>query len=470
MNLFNNFSKHKNNTALINENNEIINYKSLDSLIENFTINIKKRCLVFLICNNSLEAIIGYLGFIKANCVTTLIDEKTDEKFLLNIISKYTPNYIFISNSKKILLEGYSTEYVFYNYSLLKRTKEIKIKLYDDLMLLISTSGSTGSTKFVRQSYSNLKSNTKSISKYLKISEVDNAITTLPMSYVYGLSVINTHLKNGGSITLNNSSLIQKNFWEKMHKNKVTNFAGVPYTYEIIEKLDLKKFDLKYLKYTTQAGGKLSIKTTKNIINKYEKSDIKLIIMYGASEATARMAYLPWNDVETNLGSIGKPIPGGSLWLEDEFGKKINSKNTNGEIVYKGKNVSLGYAANIQDLNKGNNNNSILRTGDIGYKSKSGYYYLVGRKDRFIKIHGLRVNLSEVEEIISNIKIKSMCLKGNSNKILIYIKEANKIVILKKLLSQTLSLHPSSFIIEIIKDFPLNKNYKISYNKLEINK
>ena len=102
MNLFNNFSKHKNNTALINENNEIINYKSLGSLIENFTINIKKRCLVFLICNNSLEAIIGYLGFIKANCVTTLIDEKTNEKFLLNIISKYTPNYIFISNSKKI--------------------------------------------------------------------------------------------------------------------------------------------------------------------------------------------------------------------------------------------------------------------------------------------------------------------------------------------------------------------------------
>ena len=470
MNLFDNFSKNKNNTAIINEDNKIIKYHSLTSFIENFITNIKKRCLVFLICNNNLETIIGYLGFIKTNCVTTLIDEKTENSLLLNIISKYKPNYIFISNKKKILLTGYSTEFVFYNYSLLKRANEIKIKLHDDLMLLISTSGSTGSIKFVRQSYTNLKSNTNSISKYLNISEIDNSITTLPMSYVYGLSVVNTHLKNGASITLNNWSIIQKAFWEKIYKNKVTNFAGVPYTYEIIEKLELKKFDLKSLKYTTQAGGKLPIKTAKNIISKYEKSDIKLIIMYGASEATARMTYLPWKDVKKKPESIGKSIPGGTIWLENEFGKKINTKNKYGEIIYKGKNVSMGYASNLSDLNKGDINNLILRTGDIGYKDEDGYYYLVGRKDRFIKIHGLRVNLSEVEEIISKMNIKSMCLKGNANKILIYIKEKKKIEVLKKNLSQLLNLHPTTFVIQIIKEFPLNKNYKISYKKFKIDK
>ena len=160
-------------------------------------------------------------------------------------------------------------------------------------MLLISTSGTTGSTKFVRQSYENLRNNTKSIIDFLKISELDNTITTLPMSYVYGLSVINTHLEMGGNITLNSSSIIQKIFWEKIYKNKITNFAGVPYTYEIMEKLDLKKFNLKFLKYTTQAGGKVPINTIKKLISNYEKSDIKLIVMYGASEATARMSYLP---------------------------------------------------------------------------------------------------------------------------------------------------------------------------------
>ena len=119
MNLFNNFSKYKNNIALVNENNEIINYHTLSLFIEKFITNIKKRYLVFLICNNNLETIIGYLGFIKSNCVTTLIDEKTNDYFLLNIISKYKPHYIFISNKKKISLKGYSTEFVFYNYSLL---------------------------------------------------------------------------------------------------------------------------------------------------------------------------------------------------------------------------------------------------------------------------------------------------------------------------------------------------------------
>ena len=220
--------------------------------------------MIFLICSNNIESIIGYLSFIKSNCVISLIDEKTDDHLLLNIISNYKPTYIFISNKKKkISLKGYSSEFNFYNYSLLKRDKETEIKLHDDLMLLISTSGTTGSTKFVRQSYENLRNNTKSIIDFLKISELDKTITTLPMSYVYGLSVINTHLEMGGNITLNNSSIIQKIFWEKIYKNKITNFAGVPYTYEIMEKLDLKKFNLKFLKYTTQAGGKVPINTIK---------------------------------------------------------------------------------------------------------------------------------------------------------------------------------------------------------------
>ena len=470
MTLFNNFSKNKNKIAIINENNEVIKYNKLISFIENFIVNIKKRSLVFLICSNNLETIVGYLGFIKSNCVTTLIDEKTDVGLLLNIILKYKPNYIFISDSKRLTLNGYSTEYSFFNYNLLKRNKEKIIKLHDDLMILISTSGSTGSTKFVRQSYLNLKSNTEAIAKYLKVSCSDNAITTLPISYVYGLSVINTHLQNGAIITLNNSSVFQKQFWKNLYENKVTNFAGVPYTYEIIEKLDLEKFNLKYLKYTTQAGGKLQIKTVKNIISKYEQLNLKLLIMYGAAEATARMTYLSWNDVKKKPESIGKAIPGGLIWIEDEKGKKINTYNQNGEIIYKGSNVSYGYAKNISDLSKGNDNNSILRTGDLGYKDKDKFYYLVGRKDRVIKVHGLRVNLSEVEEIILNFGIKSMCLKGGNNKILVYIKVRNKSEELKKYLSSKINLHPSSFLINKIKEFPLNKNYKISYNKLDVKK
>ena len=463
-----NISKNKNKTAIINENNEIIKYNTLASFVDNFAINIKKRCLVFLVCNNNLESIISYLGFIKSNCVITLIDEKIDDKLLLRLISSYKPKYIFISNLKKLPINSYFTKYNLFNYKLIERSKEKIIKLHDDLMLLISTSGSTGSSKFVRQSYFNLKSNTLSISKYLKISERDNAITTLPMSYVYGLSVINTHLENGAIITLNNYSVVQKNFWEKLYKHKVTNFAGVPYTYEILEKINFKKFNLKYLKYTTQAGGKLALKTAKKIISDYRKLKLKLYIMYGASEATARMTYLPWKYAQKKIASIGKAIPGGSIWIENEKGIKINSYNQNGEIIYKGPNVCHGYAKNINDLSKGNDNKLILRTGDIGYKDKDNFYYITGRKDRYSKVHGLRVNLSEIEEITLNIGIKSMCLKEDNNKILVFIKENKSIEKLKKCLSSIIKLHPSSYLIKIVKEFPLNKNFKISYNKSEL--
>ena len=136
------------------------------------------------------------------------------------------------------------------------------------------------------------------ISKSLSISAKDIAITTLPMSYVYGLSIINTHINKGATIVLNTKSIVEKDFWIAMQKHRVTNFGGVPYTYSILERINLTSFNLKHLKYTTQAGGKLNIKTTKKILEEYKKLNIKLFIMYGAAEATARMSCLAWNNIE----------------------------------------------------------------------------------------------------------------------------------------------------------------------------
>ena len=458
----------KNKVAIITENDEKITYTKLISLIENFSKNIKARFLVFIVCGNNLESIVSYLGFIKSNCVTTLIDEKIHNTLFLKLVSTYNPNFIFLNKKKIKNLEGYKIKYIFFNYKLFEKKQKKIIKLDKDLMLLVSTSGSTGSSKFVRQTYSNLSHNTDSISKYLKISKKDNAITTLPMSYVYGLSVINTHLKKGATITLNNSSVVEKIFWDKLYKHKVTNFAGVPYTYEILERIDLKKFNLRYLKYTTQAGGKVNLKISEKIINMYKKMKLKLYFMYGAAEATARMSYLPWKDIKNKIGSIGLPIPGGSLWIENEKGIKINSNNKNGEIIFSGPNVCHGYAKNINDLSKGDENNSVLKTGDIGYKDKDGFFYIVGRKDRYVKIYGQRVNLSEVEDITHNIGIQSMCFEEGNNKISVFIKRNNDKKKLIKHLTAVINLHPSSYLIKTVEKFPMNYNYKVSYNKKEL--
>jgi long-chain acyl-CoA synthetase len=457
-------NQYKNNNALILENDELISYNELIKKIEDLSKHIKKRSLVFLLCKNNFESIVGYLGSIKSNCVISLIDEKIDNESFIKLVDNYHPDFIFFDKKRIKNLDNFATSYTFKNFELLEAKKKTKKNFNDNLALLISTSGSTGTSKLVRQSAENLNDNINSIVKYLNISQKDISITTLPMSYVYGLSIINTHLNQGATINLNSKSVFEKEFWNKLQKSKVTNFGGVPYTYSILEKIKLKNFDLSSLKYTTQAGGKINKETAKNILKQYNPLGIKLFLMYGAAEATARMSYLPWANIE-KIQSIGKAIPGGEFYLENSDGKVIKETNTHGELIYKGKNVCMGYAENFQDLTKDDENKGTLKTGDIAYKDNDDFYYLVGRKDRYIKIYGMRINLQELEDIILNLGFENLCMQEKENMINVFIKNNLELEKLKKYITLVTKIHPSVFVFKIVKDFPLNKNYKISYDK-----
>jgi acyl-coenzyme A synthetase/AMP-(fatty) acid ligase len=289
------------------------------------------------------------------------------------------------------------------------------------------------------------------------------------MSYVYGLSLINTHIYTGGTIALNDHSVIDKKFWASLKKNKVTNFGGVPYTYQILDRINFYNNDLRHIKYLTQAGGKLDEKLNKKIITNFCKKSKFFYVMYGATEATARMSFLPPKFSIKKIGSIGIPIPGGKLWLEDDKKKIITKNNRAGELVYSGKNVCLGYANNIGDLSKGDSNYGIFKTGDIAWRDKDNYYFIVGRKDRYIKIHGNRINLEELEKNILKFNIQSMCKANLDNKITIFIQDPKVEKKLKRIINNFTSLHPSVFIIKVLKKFPLNKNYKVSYNSESLN-
>ena len=326
-------------------------------------------------------------------------------------------------------------------------------------MLLMSTSGTTGSPKFVRQSYLNVNSNTKKIINYLNIKTKDITITSLPISYVYGLSVINTHLQVGATIVLTNYSMVEKKFWELIKNYNVNNFSGVPYNYSIIEKISKKGLP-NSLKYTTQAGGKMNQVLLKKIIDIYKKNKIKLIQMYGAAEATSRMSYLKWKFVEKKIGSIGKPIPGGSFHLINNRGKKISKK---GELVYQGKNVSMGYAEKLKDLSLPDSNKGTLNTGDIAYVDSDGFYYIEGRKNRYVKIYGIRVNLSELETILSRIGIDVIMREGVENRINTYFKNSSKIKEGIKYISKITSINLNVFVSKILskKNLTNNLKYKI---------
>lgn len=468
MSIFENIHKFKNQNAIITEKNETIDYKTILNLADKLCKQIKSRSLVFLVCGNNLESILGYISFLKTNCAITLLDERINNYNLNNLINIYKPSFIFIKKNN-VNFEGYDSILSFKNFDLLKRKNEVKLHLGENLSLLISTSGSTGSSKLVRISNENLEENTKSIVKYLKILETDVCITTLPMSYVYGLSIINTHIYKGGTLVLNERSVIDKHFWITLQKNKVSTFSGVPYTYQMLDKINFYSKDLKYLKYLTQAGGKLDTKINKKILDNFCNKKRKFIVMYGAAEATARMSFLPSEFSNKKIGSIGIPIPGGKFWIENDKKKEIKKYNQAGELIYSGKNVCLGYANNINDLSKGDENKGILRTGDIAKKDKDNFFYIIGRKDRYVKIHGNRINLAELEYSILKLGIECLCKVNQENKITIFVKESKEAEILKNRIYDLTNLHPSVFIIKIINKFPLNKNYKISYDNESLN-
>lgn len=285
-------------------------------------------------------------------------------------------------------------------YCLCRRNQLMASSLYDSLSLLLTTSGSTGSPKLVRQSGNNIDANAESIACYLEIDEHERPVTTLPMNYTYGLSIINSHILKGAALLLTSHGLVEREFWDFAKEKRATSFGGVPYTYQILKRIGFMDMDLPHLKTMTQAGGKLPLTLHREFAAYAERTGKNFVVMYGQTEATARMGYLPACKSTDKCGSIGIAIPGGEFWLEDDAGVRITKPDIQGELIYRGRNVALGYACRKEDLAKQDEWMGVLHTGDMAKRDSDGYYYITGRKKRFIKLFGNRVNLDEVERLL----------------------------------------------------------------------
>ena len=277
--------------------------------------------------------------------------------------------------------------------------------LHDDLSLLMSTSGSTGSPKLVRLSHANLIANATVIAEYLGIGETDRAATTLPMSYCYGLSVIHSHLLVGAGLILTDLSVVDEQFWKLFRRHSGTSFAGVPYTFELLERIGFDAADLSHLRYVTQAGGRMPPERVRRFAELAQRSGFDLFVMYGATEATARMAYLPSELALSHPNAIGRPIRGGSFSIEPLDGWDDDDV---GELVYRGPNVMMGYAHGPDDLALGKTVET-LRTGDIARRAPDGLFEVVGRNSRFVKMYGLRIDLQQVETALRAQGMHAFC-------------------------------------------------------------
>lgn len=491
------FKKFQDYIAIIDEYGTKVTYREIGAIEEKIQDVIGKRALVVSLCQNSIGSVVGYLSFLNARIVPIMLNAHLEQELLVNLLSTYLPEYLWVpldmvtsgqvedvlkavKENEKSKTDGATRKtkeniqiiYSVYDYSLIQTGFEKKYELYPELGLLLTTSGSTGSPKFVRQSYDNIRANAKSIVEYLKLDETERPITTLPMNYTYGLSIINSHAMVGATLLVTEKSLMQKEFWAFFKEEKATSFGGVPYTYEILDKLRFMRMELPTLRTMTQAGGKLTPELHAKFAAYAKEKGKNFVVMYGQCEATARMGYLPADMAVEKCGSMGIAIPGGKFVLMDADGEEIQEPHVTGELVYEGANVTLGYAECGKDLAKGDERKGLLQTGDMAQFDEDGYYYIVGRKKRFLKIYGNRVNLDEMDRMIKGAfdELECACAGVDDHMYIFLTEEAKakaKAEEVKAFVAHKTGLNPVAFRVIIVKEIPKNDAGKVLYRELE---
>lgn len=401
--------------------------------------------LILILCKNEFKILTAYISAINSGHTVMLLSSDLNEELLLHVVCEYKPKWIVGST----YYQGYRLE-----KNKLVREEEVIAEIHPDLAMLLSTSGTTGSQKFVRLSYENLRSNAESIIDYLEIDEQERAVMNLPLSYSYGMSIVNSHLLAGATILLTDESVMEKSFWKFVKEQKATSLAGVPFTYQILQRIGLTKMDLPHLKTMTQAGGRLNEKLVRHFGEWALANDKCFYVMYGQTEAAPRMSYIPYDKVLEKAGTIGIAVPGGNLSIVED------------ELVYKGPNVMMGYAECLADLAKGDEMDGMLHTGDTATVDEDGYFTITGRLKRFIKLFGLRINLDDVEKKLeSKFRIPLACT-GSDDKLVVAIEQEEYVEAVKAEIEVLYHLHKTAYKVKVLP-IPHFANGKTDYMKLK---
>lgn len=469
------YQSYRNITALIDgDRQREVSYEQLAQLVEQVKLVFgSSKCLVFGLMRNSVEAVATYLGALDGGHAILLLDAQTSAEALAKLVETYRPHWIVEALSETQppaslhLFAGY--EAVPVQLSGLRFWSDQvgpAPVLHPELAVLLSTSGSTGSSKVVRLTKQNIQSNVLSICYYLAINPSQRAIASLPIYYSYGLSVLNTHLFAGGSVVLTQSSVMQKEFWEVFNCYHCTSFAGVPYTYQLLHRLNIRSLSIPSLETMTQAGGRLEKPLVAAFWSYMAERTGKFVVMYGQTEATARIAYVPPEILLDKLGAIGRSIPGGKLRV-CEGDEVLMTPHKVGELVYEGPNVMMGYAEKAEDLALGDVQRGVLRTGDLGYFDSDGLFFVSGRLKRISKIYGLRINLDEIEADLS--AIAPIAVTSDDCVLSVFCQPSFRAEVERRLsaLAGGYSLHPSSFKYYEVEEIPRTSSGKFDYHRLQ---
>jgi acyl-CoA synthetase (AMP-forming)/AMP-acid ligase II len=394
-------SAHGDRPALLTDD-RVVTYAQLELRVDEIADRLgPTRRLVALEAVPDVDSIAGYLAALRGGHPILLLAPDSDSA-TRRLVDAYAPDVVMSADTDWVPVQ---------------RRRGSSHELHPDLALLLSTSGSTGSPKLVRLSAEGVRANAASIASYLQLTPDDRAITTLPLHYCYGLSVLNSHLAVGAGVVLQRASVVDPCFWRRFAAADVTNLAGVPYTFEMLERTGFDSMSLPSLRFVTQAGGRMPADSVRRFAELGQRDGWRLFVMYGQTEATARMAYLPPELALSHPHAIGVAIPGGSLDIDP-----LNGDRDFGELVYRGPNVMLGYASTPADLATGRVVHE-LRTGDLARRGADGVFEISGRLSRFVKPFGVRVDLDELEKRLDETGIAAMC-SGDDTRIAVAVKNA----------------------------------------------
>ncbi len=357
---------------------------------------------IILISANNIFFLVSYLAIIKSGNICIPLDPNIEKENLVYISNLTNPVMTFLTRDVARKLELTTGNLVFPDtldqYQAEDSASDTKESDSEQCAEIIFTSGSTGKPKGVMISHKNLIANTASIVEYLKLKKDDRMLVVLPFYYCYGLSLLHTHLRVGGSIVFNNSFIFLGTVINNLIEYKCTGFAGVPSHFQILLRKSDTFRNTKFpdLRYVTQAGGKLA----PIFIDEFRQShpEIRFVVMYGQTEATARLSWLPPEVYEERKGSMGKGIPGVELRVVDEHGKPVKPEET-GEVIARGDNIMMGYFADPEGTQSAIRN-EWLYTGDLGTVDGDGYIYLTARSKEIIKVRGKRISPKEIEAVI----------------------------------------------------------------------
>ena len=431
------------------------------------------RALVFLLCRNEPGTLLGYLGCLRCGAVPLLLSSHISPALLRELAETYRPNFYCVPQDLpaeiRAVLPDTAPLLELRGSVLIPGSGAERCPLHPELALLLTTSGSTGSPKLVRLSGRNLVSNAASIAQYLGLDADERPITTLPLHYSYGMSIINSHMLAGAPVLLTTHGILEREFWYMVRQEVATSLAGVPYTYQMFHRLGLTTMELPRLRYLTQAGGMLSPELQEEFAAWAARTGRRFYVMYGQTEAAPRMSYLPPERAIEKSGSIGIPIPGGQFRLEDAGGGEITSPDTTGELIYYGENVAMGYARRLSDLSRGDEWRGRLATGDMVRRDRDGFYYITGRKKRFVKLFGNRVNMDEVERLLSaQFPGVGFACAGRDDLLCIYTDSRDPAIPAAALryISEETRLSPKAFRVQVIDTIPKNESGKTLYSAL----